>query len=82
MELWKIHHQIPHEIEAKHEQFLGLEPELLIMHEMVRHQDISLHMSRVTNRVVQIYFLVILHPRHKLDSSMCGDYNSNVYCFA
>ena len=31
----EIHHQTPHEIEVRHNQLLGLEPELLIMNEMM-----------------------------------------------
>ena len=70
----EIHHQIPHEIDLIHDQFLGLEPELLILHEMVSVLDISLHVSRVPTLLVQIYCLAILHLRHNLDSSMCGDF--------
>ena len=74
MELWKIHHQTPHEIEAVHDQFMGLESDLLILHEMVSVQDISLHVIRITTLVFHICLLEILHPRHKLDSTMCGDF--------
>ena len=74
MEMWKIHNQTPHEIEVRHEKLLGLELELLIMHEMVSYQDKSLHMIGVTTWAVQIYCLEILHPRHKLDRPMCGDF--------
>ena len=73
-ELWKIHHQNQHKIEVRHDKFLGLESELLILHEMVSDQYISLHMSGVTTWLVQIYLLKILHPRHKMDSPMCGDF--------
>ena len=38
----EIHHQTPHEIEVRHDQFLGLEIDLMILHEMVSDQDISL----------------------------------------
>ena len=72
MELWEIHHQTPHEIEVIHDQLLGLEQGLLILHEMVSDQDRSLHMSGVPPWVVQIYCLAILHPRYKLDIPMCG----------
>ena len=64
MELWKIHHQTPHIIEVRHDQCLGLKPEVLILYEMVREKYISLNMSGVTNWVVQLYFISILHPRH------------------
>ena len=70
----EIHHQAPHEIEVKHDKLLGLEPELLIMHEMVSVQDIYLHLSDVTTWVVQLYCLAILHLRNKLESPMCGDF--------
>ena len=70
----EIHHQIPHEIEVRHDQFLDLEPEVLILHEMVSNQDISLHMRRVTTRLVQIYCLEIFHPRNILNSPMCGSF--------
>ena len=79
MELWKIHHQTPHEIEAVHDQFMGLESDLLILHEMVSVQDISLHVIRVTTWLVQIYRLAILHLGHNMDRSMCGDFKSNIY---
>ena len=72
MELWKIHHQTPHEIEAVHDQFMGLESDLLILHEMVSVQDISLQVSRIPTWVFQIYVLPILHPRHKQEIPMCG----------
>ena len=71
MELWKIHHQTPHEIEVRHDQLMGLEPGILILHEMVSDQNISLHVSGVTTWVVHIYCLEILHPRHKLEIPMC-----------
>ena len=74
MEQWKIHHQTTHEIEVIHEQFLGLELEILILHEMMSDQDISLNVSGVNTWVVQICCLVIFHPRHKLDSPICGDF--------
>ena len=54
MELWKIHHQIPHEIVVIHDQLLGLEAEIMVLHEMVSDQDRSLHMYRVTTWVVQL----------------------------
>ena len=53
---------------------MRLEPELLILNEMVSAKDIFLHVSGVTTWVVHIYFLEILHPIHKLDSPMCGDF--------
>ena len=55
MELWKIHHQTPHAIEVRHDQLMDLEPEMLIIYEIVSDQDISLHMSGVTTRVVHLY---------------------------
>ena len=60
----KNHHQKPHEIEVRHEQFLGSEPDLLIL-------------RGVPTWVVQLCCLVKLNPRHKLDSPMCGDFKSN-----
>ena len=56
----------------RHYQFLGLEPDLLILHGMVSDQYISLHVRGVTNWVVHIYCLEILHPRYKIDIPMCG----------
>ena len=47
MELWKINHQTPHDIELRHDQLLGLELELLILHKMVSDQERSLHISEV-----------------------------------
>ena len=38
----EIHHQKPHEIEVRHDQLLGLEPEPLIMYDIVSDQDRSL----------------------------------------
>ena len=80
MELWKIHHQTPHEIEVRHNQFLGLGPELIILHEIVSVQDISLHRRGVNTWVAQIYFCAILYPRHKLDIPMRGNFKSNICC--
>ena len=70
----EIHHQTPHKIEVRHDQFLGLEPDLLILHEIVIDQYISLNISGVPTLLVQIYCLEILHPRHIMDSPMCGDF--------
>ena len=72
MELWKIHHQKPHEIEVLHEQLLVLEPELLILHEMLSYQYISLHVIRDPAWLVQICCLAIFHPGHTLEIPMCG----------
>ena len=55
MELLKFHHQTPHEIEVRHDQLMGLEPEIPILHEMISDQDISLRMSGVTTWLVHIY---------------------------
>ena len=74
MELQKVHHQITHKIEVRHDQFLGLEPELLILHAMASDQYTALHMSMVTTWVVQTYCLAILNPIHKLDRTMNGDF--------
>ena len=74
MELLKNHHQTPHEIEVVHYQLMYLEPELLILHEIVSEQDISLQVIGVPTTVVQIYCLVILHPRHKLEIPVCCDF--------
>ena len=74
MDLWKIHHQTPHEIEVRHDQLMGLEPGLLIIHEMVSDQDRPLQVIEVPTWAVQIYRLEILHPRHKLDIPTCGDF--------
>ena len=63
MALWKTHYKTPYGIEARHDQLLDLEPELLILNEMVSDLDISLHMSGFPYWVVQIYCLEILHPR-------------------
>ena len=65
-----------------HDQLLGLEPGLLILHEMVSDQYISLNVSGVPTWVVQIYCFKILHLRHKLDIPMCGDFKINVCCCA
>ena len=54
MELWKIHHQTPYEIEVRHDQLLGLEPDLLILNEMVSDQYISSNMSWVHTWVVHL----------------------------
>ena len=51
----EIHHQTPHKIEVRHDQFLGLEPDLLILHEIVIDQYISLNISGVPTLLVQIY---------------------------
>ena len=69
-----MHHQTPHEIEVRHEKLIGLEIEQLIQNEMVSDQYISLHMIRVPTCLVQLYCLVIINPRHKMDSPMCGDF--------
>ena len=74
MELRKIHHQTPHEIEVINDQFLGLEPEQLIIHGIISVQDRSLHMSGVNCWVVQIYCLAIFHLIQKENSPMCGDF--------
>ena len=76
------YHQTPHEIEVIHDQFLGLEPGLLILHEMLSDQDIILQVIGVPTWVVQICYLAILHPLHKLDIPICGDFNSNICCCA
>ena len=52
-----IHHQTPHEIEVRNNQFLGLEAGLLILLEMVSEQYISVNMSGVPTLLVQIYCL-------------------------
>ena len=54
MELWKNHHKKPHEIEVRHDQLMGLESELLIMHEIMIYQDISLNVHGFTTWLVQI----------------------------
>ena len=82
MELWEIHHQTPHEIEARHDHLLGLEPELMILHELVSDQDIYLHVRGVATWVVHIYCIAIFNPIHKLDIPMCGDFKSHVICCA
>ena len=46
---------IPHEIDMKHDQLLGLEPELLILHELVIDQYRYLHVNGVPTWVVQLY---------------------------
>ena len=71
---WKIHHQTPHEIEVEHDQLLALEPELLILNEMVSEKDRSLQVSGANTCVVQIYCLEILHTIHKVDSPVCVDF--------
>ena len=72
--MWEIHHKAPHYIEVIPDQLLGLEPELLILNEIVSDQDISLHVIGVTTWVVQIHCLEILHLRHKLDIPMWGGF--------
>ena len=67
MEMLKIHHQTQHEIEVRHDPLLGLEPELLILHEMVSEQDRSLHLSGFPTWLVQLCCLAIFHPIHKLE---------------
>ena len=74
MKLWKIHHQAPHEIDWINDQFLGLEPQLLIMNKMVSDKDIYLHVSGVTTWVINIYSLAIVYQIHKLDSPICGGF--------
>ena len=74
MELWMTRHQIPHGLEVTHDQFLGLEPEPLILHEMVSYQDIPLHVRWVSTCLRHLCCLVTFHPRHKLDSPICGDF--------
>ena len=74
MELWKIHNQTPHKIRVRRDQFLDLESEILILHEIVIYQYISLQESGVPTLLFQIYWLIFLHPRHKLDRPMCADF--------
>ena len=76
----EIHNQTPHEIEVRHDQLLGLEPELLILNEMLSVQDISLHVNRVPTWVVQLYCPLPLNPRHRMERPICGDFKSNVCC--
>ena len=73
-ELWETHHQTPHEIGVRNDQFLGWEPDLLILHKMVSDKDISMHARRVATWVIHLYWLEILHLRHKLDIPMCGGF--------
>ena len=47
MELRETHHQTPHEIEVRYDQFLGLGQELLILHEILSVKDISMHVIGV-----------------------------------
>ena len=54
-------------IEVRHEKLLGLELELLILHEMVSDKYRLMHMSGVLTWVFHIFSLEILHPIHKLD---------------
>ena len=70
----KIHHQTLHETEVRHDQLLGLELEILILHEMVADQDRSLHVSGVPTWLVHLCGLKIFDPIHKLDSPMCGEF--------
>ena len=70
----EMHRQKPHKIEVRHDQFLGLETDLMILHEMVSDQDISLRMGGFTTWVVQMYCLAILNLKHKLDNPNCGDF--------
>ena len=72
MEIWKIRHQIPHEIEVRHYQLLGLEAELLILNEIVKFQYIYMHVIGVPTWVFHIYILPIFHPMNKPDIPMCG----------
>ena len=74
MGLCKTHHQKTHEIEVIHDQVLGLEPELPILNEMASVKDRSLHVRGVPNWIFQLYFLTILHQRHKLDRPICGEF--------
>ena len=74
MEMRKIHHQTTHVIEVRHDQFMGLEPEILILHEILINRDKSLHVIRVPTWLFQLCFIAILHPRHKLYSPMGGDF--------
>ena len=74
MELWEIHNQIPHEIEMIHDHFMGLEPDPLILHEMVSYQYISLQVSMVPTWLFQMHFLAIFYPRYKLEIPMCGGF--------
>ena len=69
----EIHHQKPRGIAVRHDQFLGLGPELLILHEMVSIPDIFLHTIVDTTWLGQIYCLEILHPKHKPDIPMRVD---------
>ena len=55
IELWKMPKHTAHKIEVRHNQLLGLEPELLILNEIVSDQDRSLHVSGVTTWVVGLY---------------------------
>ena len=50
----EIHHQTPHEMEVRHDQLLGLEPDLLTLHVMVLDQDIYLHINGIPTWVVQV----------------------------
>ena len=80
--LWKMNNQIPHKIKARHDQFPGLQPEILILHEMVSDQDRSLHMIRVPTWVVQLYCLEILYQRHKYAYPCVAIFRRNIYCCA
>ena len=53
--MWKINHQKPHVIEAKYEQLMDSESEILILHEIVSEKYISLNVSAVPILLVQIY---------------------------
>ena len=64
MGMWKTHYQKPHEIEVRHYQFLGLESEQLILHELSSDQDRSLPVIGVPTWVVHLYCLAIFQPRH------------------
>ena len=70
----EIHNQTPHKIRVRRDQFLDLESEILILHEIVIYQYISLQESWVPTLLFQIYWLIFLHPRHKLDRPMCADF--------
>ena len=74
MELRIGHHRTPHKIEMRHDQLLGLEPELQILHEMVIDQDLPLRVIRVATWLVHRHLLAILYIKHKLYSPMCGDF--------
>ena len=70
----EIHQQKSHGIWVRHDQFPGLELEVLVWNEIMSDQYKSLHLSGVLTWLVKIYCVTIFNQRHELYSAMCGGF--------